>query len=81
MNKIEDGKKLSPYQRIMRASRRGIGLNLNSEEVFSLSMDVAIVDAAFNDDERQEYATAPPPTPNPPRFMRKELTANLTTSK
>ncbi len=43
-------RKLTPWQKIMRAARRGTGLHLSPEEVGRLSMDDAIESVAENDD-------------------------------
>lgn len=43
--------KLSPWQKIMRAAKRGSPLYLNSLEVQRLSRDSAIEQKAVNDDE------------------------------
>ncbi len=43
-------KRLSPYQRIMRAASRGAGLRLSPDDVFKLSMDSAIEIVATRDD-------------------------------
>lgn len=52
---------MTPWQKIMRAEKRGIGLRLSAEEVERLSMDDAIVTRATLDDERSsntiEYLT------------------------
>lgn len=44
-------KSKTPYQRIMKAAKEGRGVNLSAEEVFNMSMDHAIYEAAANDDE------------------------------
>lgn len=44
-------RKLTPWQRIMRASERGTGLRLSAEDVWRLSMDDAIHTRALLDDE------------------------------
>lgn len=41
--------KLDPYQKIMRAAKRGTGLRLTAGEVFALSCDDAIEQAASQD--------------------------------
>ncbi len=46
--------KLSPYQRIMRASEAGRGLWLTAEEVGRMSQDDAITALASNDDAAAE---------------------------
>jgi hypothetical protein len=47
-------KLLSPWQRIMRAARRGEGIGLDEEEVRQLSRDQAIAQKAMNDDHRDQ---------------------------
>lgn len=42
---------LTPYQRIMRAGRRGTGLRLSAREVWMLTQDDAIATCAANEDE------------------------------
>lgn len=37
---------MDPYRKIMRAAKRGSGLRLTPDDVFSLSRDTAIADAA-----------------------------------
>jgi hypothetical protein len=50
-------RKFSPYQRIVRAAARGIGVRLSADEVFDLGvMDDAIVTRALVEDD--EYAEA-----------------------
>lgn len=44
-------RKLTPWQKIMRASKRGTGLRLSADEVWNLSRDNAIETLAGNDDE------------------------------
>lgn len=46
--------KLTPYQRIMNAAKRGTGLRLSAKEVWQLSYDTAISDAAKNDTDSKE---------------------------
>jgi hypothetical protein len=46
--------KKTPYQKIMRAYRRGTGLRLTAEEIEQLAQDDAISVAAANDDDFQE---------------------------
>lgn len=41
--------KLDPYQRIMRAAERDTGLRLSADEVYALSKDDAIREAATQD--------------------------------
>ena len=43
-------KKLSPYQRIIRAAKIGKGVLLNPDEVRNMAIDTAIRDLAENDD-------------------------------
>lgn len=45
-------KRLSPYQRIMRASVAKKGVRLSAHEVAELARDHAIEEAAAEDDER-----------------------------
>lgn len=49
----KERKKLTPYQRIMHAAKRGTGMRLSADEAFALSMDDAIASCAINDDEAQ----------------------------
>ncbi len=44
----------SPYQRIMIAANKGVGLRLSLEEVFQLSLDTTIRQAAENQDEKSK---------------------------
>lgn len=44
-------KKLSPYQRIMKAVKSGCGVRLSKDEVFQMSLDDAIATVAQNEDE------------------------------
>lgn len=53
----EAGRKLTPYQRIMRAADAGRGLRLSAEEVLAMSNDSAIVDLSLNDDEDDQLET------------------------
>lgn len=46
--------KWTPYQRIMRAAKRGTGVRLSADEVFALSADDAISTCAANDDAEQK---------------------------
>ena len=43
--------KLSPYQRIVRASKKGVGVRLSVEECFDLAHNPAIIDRAEFEDE------------------------------
>lgn len=43
----------TPWQKIMRAAKRGTGLRLTVDEVWQLSRDSAIETKAGNDDEEQ----------------------------
>lgn len=43
--------KLTPYQRIMRAAKRGKGVLLSVSDVLKMAGDQAIVQLAENDDE------------------------------
>lgn len=45
-------RKLTPYQRIMRAAAQGCGLRLTADEVEELAGDDAIEAVARGDDER-----------------------------
>jgi hypothetical protein len=51
MSKVE---KLNPWQKIMRAAERGTGLRLNADEVWLLSRDDAIEQAATQE-RAEEY--------------------------
>jgi hypothetical protein len=42
---------LSPWQKIVRASKKGKGLRLTADEVFQLACDDTIATLAQNDDE------------------------------
>lgn len=48
-------RRLSPYQRIVRASRTGRGVKLSPAECRQMSRDTAIEAVAQNDDEDPEY--------------------------
>lgn len=43
--------KLTPYQRIVRAGKKGIGVRISAEEIQMICQDTAITDVAWNDDE------------------------------
>jgi len=43
-------KPLTPYQRIMRAADKGVGVRLSAAECLSMSIDNAIFRLADNDD-------------------------------
>lgn len=45
-------KKLNVYQKIMRAAARGKGVRLSSSEVFFLSLDHAIEEAARDEEDK-----------------------------
>lgn len=47
-------KRSTPYQRIMRAAKRGTGVRLTADDVRRMSIDTAIVELAMNDDEGHE---------------------------
>jgi hypothetical protein len=49
----------------MRAAKRGSGLRLTPEEVFTLSMDDAIRQRAMNDSDIQAEELAKPTTTHP----------------
>lgn len=53
MNAKTNRPKLTPFQKIMRAAKKGRGIRLTANEVFQLSRDDAIATAASNDDEQQ----------------------------
>lgn len=44
----EAPRKLSPYERIMRAAKAGRGVRLSADDVTILSIDRAVADAALN---------------------------------
>jgi hypothetical protein len=44
-------KKQTPWQRIMAASKKNVGVRLSADEVWALSFDDAIQTKAQNDDE------------------------------
>jgi hypothetical protein len=44
---------VTPYQRVVRAARRGTGARLSALDVALLAGDPAIADAAARDDERE----------------------------
>ena len=46
--------KLTAYQRIARAAKRGAGVRLSADEVFGLARDTPIRHRAEMDDEEQE---------------------------
>lgn len=46
--------KLSPYERIMAAARKGKGVHLSVEEVLEMSIDDAISTAAYNIQARRK---------------------------
>lgn len=46
-------KKLTPYQRIVRASERGAGVHLSAAEVRALAGDQAIITRSDGDDDRE----------------------------
>lgn len=46
-------KALTPYQRIVQAARRRVGVRLSAEEVAKLANDDAILTVAEHDDEDQ----------------------------
>lgn len=56
---VEDGpphpweKTLSPWERIVRAGKRGEGLRLSADEVWALRMDDAIVTTAQNEEDKR----------------------------
>lgn len=50
------GKKLTVYQRIMRAAERGTGLRLSADDCWELQCDSAIVQVAINHDEADRAA-------------------------
>ena len=47
-------KRLTCYQRIMRAAKKGVGVRLSADEAFQLSMDDAVMQVAQADDEEAE---------------------------
>ena len=47
-------KELSPYQRIMRAAKRGTGVHLTAYEVQLMCIDTAITDLAWSDDHKDD---------------------------
>ena len=51
--------KLSPYQRIVRASKRGTGVRLSADDVDAMMYDTAITQLSANDDEATAAAPAP----------------------
>lgn len=50
-------KKKSPYQRIVDAAKKGVGVRLSFEECHEMSRDTAICDLAENDDHKSDYGT------------------------
>lgn len=53
------GHKLTPHQRIVRASKRNTGCYLTAEDCHALSFDDAIITAARNDDEKKKRHAPP----------------------
>lgn len=47
--------KLTPYQRIMRAADKGVGMRLSAEECFQMSTDTAISHLAELDDSAMPH--------------------------
>lgn len=45
----------TPYQRIMRAADKGVGVRLTAEEVGKMAADSVIEMLSANDDERMEH--------------------------
>lgn len=56
----------SPYQRIMQAYRRGIGVRLSAADVNAMAGDSAIVQLAMNDDDDDSAAAQREPLQNTP---------------
>lgn len=49
---VDEPRKLTPHQRIMRAAAECRGIRLSEDEVHQLAMDDAIAAVADSDDER-----------------------------
>ena len=49
---------LSPWEKIMRAAKRGTGLRLTADEVWMLRMDSSIEQVAINEAEKREQEKA-----------------------
>lgn len=47
---------MTPYQRIVRAARRGTGVRLSAADAVALARDEAILAVARGDDERDQMA-------------------------
>jgi hypothetical protein len=48
----------TPYQRIVEASKKGVGVRLSAEECWDMAFDDAIATRAMLDDEESARATA-----------------------
>jgi len=56
------GQLLTPYQKILRAGRRGTGVRLTADDVARLMIDTAIRDRAELDEgDRDDEFDGPPP--------------------
>lgn len=54
MTRARSAVKKTPYQRIIRAAHKGVGVRLSPDECRALAMDGAIEQSASNDDMDQE---------------------------
>lgn len=51
--------KLTPYQRIVRAARNGVGVHINADEAWQMAQDTAIAQRAeWDDDPESEQMQA-----------------------
>lgn len=60
---------MTPYQKIMRAAKRGTGIRLSFDEVWQLSRDEAISAAAAYDDIADGTTPVVPAEPDPKRTV------------
>ena len=52
-------RKMTPYEKIMNAAYHGRGLTLSADEVFDLSLDASISEAAAIQAEHREDSSSP----------------------
>jgi hypothetical protein len=61
----QGGQLLTPYQKILRASKRGTGVVLTADDVDRLMVDTAIRDRAeLDEDDRDDEFDEPPAAPD-----------------